>query len=72
MCMSNTRRLVTLWFIADMVLALLPPLYWAASGPCPAIFGVPLSMAYFLLIRIFISASIVVAFVAERRDGSLS
>jgi hypothetical protein len=33
---------------------------------------VPLSMAYFLLIGIFISASIVVAFVAERRDGSLS
>ncbi len=70
--MPDTRHLVTLWFVADMVLALAPPLYWAASGPLPAIFGVPLSMAYFLLIGLFISASVVVAFVAERRAGTLN
>ena len=65
------KRFVLAWFIADMLLALLPPLYWAASGPSPAFFGVPLAMAYFLFVAIFISASIVFAYVAERRDGSL-
>jgi len=70
--MSAARRVVALWFIADIVLALLPPLYWAASGPSPAVFGLPLSVAYFLLIAVFISASIVLAFSLERREGGLS
>ncbi len=70
--MSGARRIVALWFIADIVLALLPPLYWVASGPSPTVLGLPLSMAYFLLIAVFISASIVVAFIVERREGGPS
>ncbi len=70
--MSGARRLVAFWFIADIVLALLPPLYWAASGPSPVVLGLPLSVAYFLLIAVFISASIVVAFSLERREGGLN
>ena len=66
------KRLITLWFIADVVLALMPPLYWVSSGASPTIVGVPLSMAYFLLIALFISASVVVAFLAERRAGTLN
>ena len=70
--MSDAKRVAAAWFIADIVLGLLPPLYWAANGPTPAIFGVPLSVAYFLLVAVFISASIVVAFRMERREGSLT
>ncbi len=70
--MSSGQRLLRFWFIADIVLGLLPPLYWVAGGSSPTIFGLPLSVAYFLLIGIFISASIVMAFVTERREGSLN
>ncbi len=67
--MSGARRIVAGWFLADIVLGLLPPLYWAANGPSPPVLGLPLSVAYFLLIAVFISASIVVAFWWERREG---
>ena len=69
--MSGARRLAAVWFLADIILGLLPPLYWAANGPSPAILGLPLSVSYFLLVAIFISASIVVAFSLERREGGL-
>jgi hypothetical protein len=65
----SARWLGTIWFAADMVVALLPPLYWAASGPTPAVLGVPLVMAYFLWVAVFIFASVVVAFWIERRTG---
>jgi len=60
-----------IWFAADMVIALLPPLYWAASGPTPTFFGVPMAMAYFLCVAVFISASVAVAFWGERRTDDL-
>ncbi len=70
--MSGRKRVIAVWFIADILLGLLPPLYWAASGPTPPIFGLPLSVVYFLLVGVFISASVVVAFTMERREGSLT
>lgn len=65
----SARWLTMIWFAADVVVALLPPLYWAASGPTPTVLGVPMAMAYFLSVAVFISASVVVAFRLERRMG---
>lgn len=70
--MLDSRHLVTVWFLADTIVALLPPLYWSASGYSPTILGVPLSMAYFLAIGTFISASVVFAFITERHAGNLN
>ncbi|WP_030019721.1 hypothetical protein, partial [Streptomyces monomycini] len=48
------------WFALDAVLALAPPVYWAAgdprfqSGP-----GIPLSVCYFLVLGAHISAGVV-------------
>lgn len=65
------KRLINIWFSLDLVLALFPPLYWAASGRSPQVLGLPLSVTYFLVVGAFISASIVVAFMAETRSGTL-
>ena len=69
--MSGMRFLVSSWFAADFFVALLPPLYWEFGGPKRAVLGVPESVAYFLFVAAFICASIVVAYLVERRDGSL-
>lgn len=58
------------WFALDAILALLPPIYWAASGRDPSILGLPLSVFYFALTGACISASIVVAFAVETRRGN--
>jgi hypothetical protein len=69
--MSGMRVLMNSWFTADFLVALLPPLYWAFGGAKPAVLGAPESVAYFLFVAAFICASIVVAYLVERRDGSL-
>lgn len=61
---------IKVWFAFDAILALLPPVYWAASGRDPSILGLPLSVFYFAVTGACISASIVVAFVVETRQGN--
>lgn len=57
----NRMLLIKLWFIADAVLALLPPLYWWVNGQ-PAMLGLPATLVYFLLVSICITASVVTAY----------
>jgi hypothetical protein len=54
-----------IWFGLDLVFALFPPLHWAASGAEP-IAGVPRSLLYIVSLSVFITASVVVAYFADR------
>ena len=55
---------IRLWFAADALLALLPPLHWAAGGDAPLL-GVPGALLYLFATSAFISASVVVAYVVD-------
>ncbi|OZB29455.1 MAG: hypothetical protein B7X49_06920 [Acidiphilium sp. 34-64-41] len=63
---------IKIWFGLDAVLALFPPLYWAASGPQPAPLGLPLAVLYFSVTGLCIACSIVVAYLIESRDGNFT
>jgi hypothetical protein len=58
------------WFALDAILALLPPVYWAASGPEPSVLGLPLSVFYFILTGASITGSIMVAYAIEVKRGN--
>ena len=62
-------RWVVAWFVLDFVAALAPPLYWAFDGDRSPVFGVPAAVFYFIAVSIFITASIVAAYLAEARVG---
>jgi hypothetical protein len=62
---SSLPAYVKLWFVADLFLALFPPLQWAARGPDP-IFGAPLALFYVFATSAFIAASVVTAYLAGR------
>jgi hypothetical protein len=55
-----------IWFAADLVLALFPPIHWAARGDDP-IFGAPLALVYIYGTSAFIALSVVVAYLATRQ-----
>jgi hypothetical protein len=40
-------------------------MYWAASGVRPTILGLPLSVFYFVSLGLFITASLVVAYLVD-------
>lgn len=58
-------RYVKLWFYLDIVLALAPPAYWLADKPQVRPFGVPISLIYFITTALFISLSIVCAYLSD-------
>jgi len=74
--MSNERSLrpswravIKLWFLLDVIVALAPPLYWAAGGDMTPIAGVPAALFYFLAVNVFITASLVTAYLLDQADG---
>jgi hypothetical protein len=58
---------IVAWFILDAIVALAPPLYWAVDGNRALIAGLPVVLIYFIGVASFITASIVVAYLAEAR-----
>lgn len=60
------------WFALDAVLALAPPVYWAAGDPRfqggP---GIPLSVCYFLALGAHISAGVVALYGVESARGEI-
>jgi hypothetical protein len=58
---------VRIWLMLDLVVALFPPLHWAASGSDP-IAGIPRSLFYIAASGTFIAASVVVAYFADRNQ----
>jgi hypothetical protein len=58
--------LVKAGFALDLLLALFPPLHWAAGG-ADLVFGVPRSLLYLLSVSAFIALSVVVACIADPR-----
>ena len=62
--------LVRIWFAIDIVIALAPPLYWAADAyKATSILRVPVPLAYFLTVSLSIAASILYAYWAETASG---
>lgn len=61
-------NLVKSWFALDAVVALAPPLYWAADGKTMPIAGIPAALFYFLAVSTCITVSIVVAYLEDRGD----
>ena len=61
---------VSIWFILDAVLALFPPVYWAAGGPTPLIAGIPCSIVYFVLLTAFICGSLIAAYIDDEKRGA--
>lgn len=67
---TGALRRLKLWFALDAVLALAPPLYWLADAQRPAaVFGLPVTLLYFLLVSACITASILYAYRAEAASG---
>jgi hypothetical protein len=60
------------WFILDAVVALAPPLYWAADGSTKPILGLPAALFYFLAVGTCIAASVVVAYFDDRARGEFA
>lgn len=59
------RWIVKLWFLLDAIVALAPPLYWAADGRTTSVAGVPAALFYFLAVSLCITASLIVAFLLD-------
>lgn len=62
---------ITAWFLLDAVVALAPPIYWAANGEMTPILGLPAAVFYFVAVAVCITASIIAAYWAEARNGEL-
>lgn len=60
---------IAAWFAIDAVVALAPPIYWAADGDMTPILGLPAAVLYFVAVAVCITASIVAAYAAESRNG---
>jgi hypothetical protein len=57
--------------LIDAIVALAPPLYWAADGKTAPILGLPAAVFYFVAVAVCITASIVAAYVEEARAGEI-
>ncbi|MBY0560304.1 hypothetical protein [Hyphomicrobium sp.] len=66
---NNHAAWIIGWFILDAVVALAPPIYWAFDRNRTAILGLPAVVTYFVAVAVFITASIVAAYLAEARSG---
>jgi hypothetical protein len=65
--------LVRIWFAINVVIALLPPLYWAADTyKASSILGLPMTLFYFLAVSISIMASILYAYWEESARGEFA
>lgn len=68
---GQRARWITAWFMIDAVVALAPPIYWAANGEMTPILGLPAAVFYFIAVAVCITASIIAAYWAEARIGEL-
>lgn len=69
---SGWRAAIKLWFLLDVVVALAPPLYWAMDGDMTPIAGVPAALFYFLAVNVFITGSLVAAYLVDPADGEIA
>lgn len=66
---SKRASWITAWFAIDAIVALAPPIYWAADGQMAPVLGVPAAVFYFVAVAVCIAASIVAAYTVEARNG---
>jgi hypothetical protein len=66
-------QLVKIWFVIDALIALAPPLYWLADKhKILSVFGLPVTLCYFLLVGFLITASILYAYWVEIGRGTFA
>jgi hypothetical protein len=65
-------RAISLWFIFDAVVALAPPLYWAADANTRPILSIPIALLYFLAVGACITGSVIAAYFDDRARGEVS
>lgn len=66
-------NLVKIWFVIDALIALAPPLYWAAdSHKTASVLGLRVTLCYFLLVGFSITASILYAYWVEAGRGEFA
>jgi hypothetical protein len=65
---SSLPGYMKLWIVADLFLALFPPLQWAARGADP-IFGAPIALLYIFATSVLIAASVVTAYLAGQQPS---
>ncbi|OWJ58647.1 hypothetical protein [Inquilinus limosus] len=56
--------IIYLWFALDLLLALFPPLHWAAGGNA-TVLGAPAILVYLFGTSVFIAASVVAAYFSD-------
>jgi hypothetical protein len=62
---SGLPVFIKVWFAADLVLALFPPVHWAMSGDDPTL-GIPRALFYIYGTSFVIAASVVAAYFSDR------
>lgn len=67
---SSRSPVINFWFIFNAIVALAPPIYWAASS-APPMLGFPATLVYFLAVNVSLTASIVAAYLSDSRRGAL-
>lgn len=67
--MSIHYYLARLWFVANVALALAPPLHWMVEAHETPVLGLPASLFYFLGLGLSIMCSLIYAYWQECANG---
>lgn len=63
-------HVVSIWFLMNLFISLYPPLYWNVGSSHTLLFGLPITLIYFLSICVSITLSILYAYWEEStREG---
>jgi hypothetical protein len=65
----SAHYLVRLWFVANVLLALIPPLHWEIARYERLVLGLPATLFYFLLLSLSITGSIIYAYWKDSTSG---
>lgn len=68
--MPTHYHIVKVWFLINLFLSLYPPLYWKIGSSHELMFGLPVTLIYFIVICTSITLSILYAYWEEsKREG---
>lgn len=69
--LSRGSTLIRLWFVANAIVLMLPPLHWLVNDHQTPIAGLAPTLFYFIAVCISITASVVAAYMQESEAGEL-
>lgn len=71
MKLRNNIHIVKIWFLANAVAALFPPVHWVVNDLNAYILGLPASLLYFLVVSFSIMLSIIYAYRTDVATGNI-